>query len=128
MKTKTKNVEFFNSEIDEARRSMKVLIQYVRDNKKRPIAVLVGTKGDGKVSIGWSQCRKKDLFKKSVGRNLAFIRSLKWFSLQDRLVDGAKDKSTVPYEIYKSIDAFSIRCKKYFNLEKCEVFGYNKIF
>ena len=49
-----------------------MLVKYVRDNKRRPIGVVVAT---GKYKVGWSLCDKKDKWNKKVGVALAAGRA-----------------------------------------------------
>lgn len=50
-----------------------MLVEYVRNRKKRPIGVVVAT---GKYKVGWSLCDKKDEWDKEVGMAMAVGRAV----------------------------------------------------
>ena len=83
------------------------IIQYIRDNKRNKIGVMVAFRHDKEVYIGWSLCSKQDVFDREFGIGLAKNRAVKLFDyeyINDRL----------PYSILGDIEMFIDRCAKYF--------------
>ena len=49
-----------------------MLIKYVRDNKRRPIGVVVAV---GATKVGWSKCHRADDWDKKMGLKIAIGRA-----------------------------------------------------
>ena len=50
-----------------------MLVKYVRDEKRKPVGVVVAT---GKYKVGWSLCSKEDKWDKKVGMTMAVGRAV----------------------------------------------------
>lgn len=123
--------EEFNDSIDkiikEKMNKKELLIEYIRDNKKNPIGVVVVSKeSDTSHKIGWSLCYKKDHFNKRIGRNIAFIRVSKENSnLREQIDVGFKESMdvTIPRVVERHIEnVFINRCKKYFKVDSFDIY------
>ena len=52
---------------------MKMLVEYVRNNKNQPIGVVVAV---GKDQVGWSEKHSKDKWNKELGIKIAYGRAI----------------------------------------------------
>lgn len=80
------------------------LICYVRNNKGERVGVLVAKKIGAGYGIGYSKCRKNEVFNKVLGLNNAFVRA-------DL---GILCSSEVPYSMRNAYTKFVQRCRKYY--------------
>jgi hypothetical protein len=96
--------------LNSLRRKMSaILISYLRNNKGIPKGVLVAIKREnGTIGINYSMCRKCDNFNKEMGIKIATGRALS--SVDDR-------PELVPHEIFKKLESFRERVKKYFRVK-----------
>lgn len=80
--------------------SKKVLIQYVRDNKRKPIGVVVAT-DLGKV--GWSLCHKDDKWDKNIALSTAINRA-----------DDINTEGPIPHTVRHIVHHMVDRAKRYY--------------
>lgn len=80
------------------------IIQYIRNNKGKPLGILVATKDDKGFSIGYSLCNKRDRFDKERGLDIAFGRADTWTLIPHDM----------PRVISENVPGFLERCKKYY--------------
>lgn len=78
-----------------------ILVQYVRDNKRRPIGVVAAV---GKNQVGWSKCSKKDQFSKKIGCDMAIGRA------KTRLVQS----TIIPQSVTKDVEKMLLRAEHYY--------------
>lgn len=93
-----------------------MLVQYARNKKGEPTAVLVAEKieSDGPVLIGWAGCDPHDRFDKRRGLEIARGR-----------IDIGDSGYCIPYRLRRMIPDFEDRCRRYFKTTDIFVAGYD---
>lgn len=85
---------------------MTVLRKYIRDEKRRPIGLLIAYVDGNTVRIGFSKCNTKyDTFDKKLANHIALNRAMK---------GTRKTWDDIPFEVRNEIPNFADRCKRYF--------------
>lgn len=84
---------------------MNTITEYVLNKKKQRIGVVLATKDRDRVVVGWSKTRKKDVFDKNLGYQIAEDRALK-----DSIV-------AVPSDIVPAYNRIIDRAKRYFRTD-----------
>lgn len=80
---------------------MKMLVEYVRDNKNKPIGVVVAT---GKNQIGWSEKHNKDKWDKHLGLEIAIGRAI-----------NGSDKTPMKKKVFRPyVEKMTNRANRYF--------------
>ena len=86
------------------------VIKYLRDNKGNPRGVIVAVRlTNGKVSVHYSYCNKKDKFTKEMALKIALGRA--YTTKTDDL-----DFSKIPHQVNREISAFNQRVQKYYHV------------
>lgn len=90
------------------------IIQYVRSrrgkNRNQPVGVIIARRVDNKVKIGWSLCRRGDLFNKNIAREIA-----------DSRIDKGTD-AMIPHEVESLVmNGFGNRVSRYFRVPQNSV-------
>ena len=86
------------------------VIKYLRDNKGNPRGVIVAVRlTNGKVSVHYSYCNKKDKFTKEMALKIALGRA--YTIKTDDL-----DFSEIPHQVKREISAFNQRVQKYYHV------------
>lgn len=87
-----------------------MLKQYIRDKKNNPIGILLATKKDNVIHIGWSLCSKKDKFNKEKGMTIALGRMMFYYIPQPGLIPFG-----IPNSIQENVAYIADRANRYFN-------------
>jgi hypothetical protein len=90
------------------------IVQYIRSrrgkNRNQPVGVIIARRVDNKVKIGWSLCRRGDLFSKKIAREIA-----------DSRIDKGTD-AFVPHEVESLVmNGFGNRASRYFRVPQNSV-------
>jgi len=100
------------------------LKSYIRNKKKTPIGmVIVKKNSNGKVSVGWSLCCKKDKYDKETGyvkaSNRQYYIDNHEFVTTDRHIENRSGYHTVwiPQSAYRTVTNMINRANKYFKNE-----------
>lgn len=79
-------------------------VEYHRNKRRQPTGVLVGTKINGQVHIGYSKCCKTDNFSKKTGKLLAQARLAK-------SIEGRDVIQHIPHSMLRHAEQFRDRCE-----------------
>ena len=92
------------------------VIKYLRDNKGNPRGVIVAVRlSNGKVSVHYSYCNKKDKFTKEMALKIALGRAYTSSPLPLTKTDDL-DFSKIPHQVNREISAFNQRVQKYYHV------------
>jgi hypothetical protein len=90
----------FSGHLPREKAPQDVLVQYVRDEQRRPVGVLVATS----VGVGWSYASRYDTFDRELGRTIAL----------GRVYAGTSGKTQLPYLVAQQLPDFYQRAFDYF--------------
>jgi hypothetical protein len=72
--------------------------QYMRDQKRNKVGVMVAIKTENFIRFGFSKCNtSKDKFDKQIGTDIAIGRAIKY----SRITSAAELKKSIPDSVYK---------------------------
>jgi len=100
------------------------VIKYLRDNKGNPRGVIVAVRlPNGKVSVHYSYCNKKDKFTKEMALKIALGRAYAVSQLP--LTDmNDLDFSKIPHQVNREIAAFNQRVQKYYHVSLDQIYTW----
>ena len=84
------------------------LVNYIRNEKKVPFACIVAYGDGANYSLGWSKCRKGELFKKERAREIAVGRAMTL---------GNNEYVDLPFGIAEGMERMEARIRKYLQVE-----------
>ena len=95
-----------------------MLIQYIRDENRRPIGTMVAIKKDDQAFLGLSFCNlKKDKFNKALGKKIAVQRANQLYARTCDCVNPVIPKSKKRPDYVNQIGDFMFRAERYFHTD-----------